>query len=112
MSKFDEMTIGEAKELAKFLGSGGSGKSHSLKVGENYFVQTVTAFFTGKLESLTDSDLELSSAAWIASTGRFATALATGVFDEVEPYPGTAIISRDAIMCVSPWPHALPREQK
>ena len=110
----DKLTLGEAKELSNFIrgGSLGKGKSHSLKIGECYFVQTVTAFFTGRLVNVTDGDLELSEAAWIASTGRFADALKNGVFDEVEPYPDTAIVSRDCVMCISPWPHKLPREQK
>ena len=116
MSKLDELTIGEAKEIAQLVRGGtlGSGKSHSLKVGENYFVQTVAAFYTGKLVNITESDMELSDAAWIASTGRFADALKSGVFDEVEPFPDNvpAIVQRGVVLCISPWRHALPRAQK
>lgn len=116
MSKFDELTIAEAKEIAALVRGGtlAGGKSHSLKVGNNYFVQTVTAFYTGKLIGVTENDLELSEAAWIASTGRFADSLKSGVFDEVEPFPDEipAIVSRGVVLCISPWPHSLPRKQK
>jgi hypothetical protein len=114
MSKLDDLTIGEAKEISTLVRGGtlGAGKSHSLKVGENYFVQTVTAFYTGKLVAVTESDFELSEAAWIASTGRFSDALKSGVFDEVEPFSQNAIVSRGVILCITPWPHALPRVQK
>ena len=114
MSKIDELTIREAKELAQFVRGGtmGGGKSHSLVVGESYLVRTVTHYYTGKLKDITESDLVLSDAAWIASTGRFSEALKTGKLDEVEPFPDIVIVSRDGLIDCSPWEHALPRDVK
>lgn len=87
-------------------------KNHSLKVGEQYFIRGVTHYYTGKLIAVTETDLVLERAAWIADTGRFADAMRTGVFNEVEPFFKDAIISRAAIVDFTLWPHALPTEQK
>lgn len=112
--KLDDLTIGEAKEIAKLVRGGtlSNGKSHSLKVGEKYFVRSVTHYYTGKLLDVTDADIVLGDAAWIADTGRFAEALKTGKFNEVEPFPDQVVINRDGLIDISPWPHSLPREVK
>ena len=106
----DELTIREAKKLASIFSNGG--QDHSLLVGENVFIRTVTLYFTGRIKSVTASDIVLEDAAWIASTGRWADALKTGKLDEVEPYPSRVIVSRAGIIDVTPWTHDLPREQK
>jgi hypothetical protein len=69
-------------------------------VGKNYFIRTVTHHYTGKLEAVTDKELLLSKAAWIAEDGRFANALASETFSEVEPFPPNSkvIIGRGAIL--------------
>ena len=85
---------------------------HSLPVGENVFVRTVTYHYTGKLVRITASDIVLESAAWVADSGRWSEALKTGVLNEVEPFPGAVIINRAAIVDVSVWNHALPRDVK
>jgi hypothetical protein len=54
--------------------------------------------------------MSLSDAAWIADTGRWSAALATGKLSEVEPYPDLCIVSRAAIVDVAPWLHPLPRD--
>lgn len=112
--KLDELTIGEAKEIAKLVCGEtlGAGRSHSLVVGEKYFVRSVTHYYTGKLLSVTDSDIVLGEAAWIADTGRWSEALKIGRLNEVEPYPDWVIVGRDGIIDITPWAHALPRETK
>ena len=107
----DEMTIGDAKKLASLFG-GATGQSHSLEVGKSYLIRTVTMAYTGRIESITDYDIVLSKAAWIANTGRYSTALSTGVLDEVEPYPGQVIIGRAGLIDAAPWDHPLPWEVK
>jgi hypothetical protein len=82
------------------------------KVGEKYIVRTVTFHFTGKLKLLTDGEMVLSDAAWIADSGRWTQALKDGTLSEVEPYPGDVIISRASIVDVCVWTHDLPRLQK
>ena len=79
--------------------------------GKNVLVRTVTSYYTGLLVSC-DGFLHLQDAAWIADTGRFADALATGSLSEVEPYPSDCWVSGGSIVDVSEWLHALPRTQK
>lgn len=106
----DDLTLGQAKELAKLLSPRTT--SHSLSIGQNYLIRTVTMTYTGRLTAITDSDLVLDDAAWIADTGRFADALGDGTLDEVEPYPDSVIVSRASIVDAARWLHPLPREQK
>ena len=82
---------------------------HSFELGKCYFVRTVTYHYTGRLVSVTESDLVLDEAAWIADSGRFSNAIATGSLSEVEPYPGKVILSRGAIVDACEWNHMLPR---
>jgi hypothetical protein len=78
-------------------------------VGKNVIVRTVTFHYTGKLVSAGDGWLTLEDAAWIADSGRWGAALASGSLDEVEPYPGTVFVSAGAVVDVSEWRHDLPR---
>lgn len=91
-----------------------SGQCHPYEVGANYFVRTVTHHFTGRLVEVGGQELVLEDAAWIADSGRWMSAIATGSLGEVEPYPDGArvIVGRaglvDAVKIT--WP--LPRSQK
>lgn len=78
------------------------------------FIRTVTHYYTGRVVSESAREIVLEDAAWIADTGRFATALVAGEFSEVEPYPdGMRVrIMVHAIVDVVEWPYALPRTQK
>lgn len=111
MSKLDELTIGEARQLATLF-AGHPCSESALKVGSAYFIRTLSFHYTGQLERITDNELVLSSAAWIADSGRFADALKTGELHEVEPYPGELVINRDMVVDISPWNHSLPAAQK
>lgn len=81
---------------------------------KNVFIRTVTHYFTGKVERVTKSWIVLSSAAWIADTGRFADAMRSGKLNEVEPYPKNTIVrvARGSIIEISDWQHALPMDQQ
>jgi len=81
-------------------------------VGRSYFVRTVTHYYTGRLLAVYDDALVLGDAAWIADTGRFGAALASGSLNEVEPYPDKVIVSRGAIVDACVWLHPLPRGAK
>ncbi len=86
-------------------------KGTPLKVGTNYFVRTITMYYTGRLVEVYGKWLVLEDTAWIASTGRFSNALKTGQLDEVEPYPdGEVVINREAVVDASGWAHPLPRD--
>lgn len=88
-------------------------------VGRNYFLRSVTSYFLGTLAEVTDQELVLTNASWVADTDRFADFLKSGIPEEpppgirieVEPYPdGEVIVGRGALVDACLWPHALPRE--
>ena len=104
------LTLDELKNLIGEKSSGGL--SHSFEVGKKYLIRTVTFFYTGRLESITDSDLVLSTAAWIADTGRFNECLKIGKLNEVEPFVNNVIIPRGVIVDATEWAHQLPESVK
>ena len=89
-------------------------KKHPYTIGENYFIRTVTYFFTGKLTAVYENELVLTDVSWIAETGRFTQAIADGDYSEIEPYPESreVIIGRAAITDAVKISHPLPRKQK
>lgn len=82
------------------------------EVGKNYFLRTVTYHFTGKLVAVHHHELVFDDAAWIADDGRFADAMKTGSFSEVEPYPGQIIVGRGTVIDAMQITFPLPRSQK
>ena len=107
-----ELTINQAKELAQMFPSPQQRQSHSFQVGKAYLIRTVTMHYTGRVIAVTDSDVVLEDAAWIADTGRFADSLASGTLNEVEPYPGRVAVCRGGMIDFAEWSHELPRRQK
>jgi len=101
-----DISVAELKALSS------CGESHSIQVGKTYLIRTVTHYYTGRVVAVTDTDLLLTNAAWIADTGRFATALETGKFNEVEPFMDDVIVARGAIVDATQWRHDLPRSQQ
>lgn len=96
----EDLTIGEARKLAElFYSKSGVVDDAHWKIGKCYLVRTVTMIQTGRLVKVTDKELVLEDAAWIADTGRFSDALVSLDFNEVEPFPdGFVIIGRGAII--------------
>jgi len=103
-----EIKLSELLEIVKTKNK----NSHSFVVGEQYLIRTVTFFYTGRLKSVTDTDLVLSNAAWIADTGRFYNALESGKFDEIEPFTSDVIVARGGIIDATIWNNNLPKDQK
>lgn len=69
------------------------------EIGRVYLIRTVTMINAGKVVQVTGQEIVLEEAAWIADTGRFADALKTGNFNEVEPWPdGQVIIGRGSVV--------------
>lgn len=88
-------------------------QDHPYKIGQAYYIRTVTHHYTGRLDAVTDKELIISDAAWIADSGRWADALESGTLSEVEPFQaGQVIINRSALVDVSEWKHQLPLSQK
>lgn len=107
----EKITIGEAKQLAAMFG----GKPDAVgpwEIGKNYLIRTVTMIDTGVLVAVTEHELVLEEAAWVADTGRFAQAVESASFGEVEPFPaGKVIIGRGSIIDAVQI-KAVPRSQK
>ena len=83
------------------------------KLDTFYFIRTVTHHICGKLVRVTDKDLVLEQAAWVADDGRFNKALTTGEVNEVEPFPdGQVIVGRGALIDAAIWANAPLRAVK
>ncbi len=104
----EDLTIKQARELSALFG-GGASASHSLKIGTTYLIRTVTYHFIGKLRSVTDSDIVFDDACWLADSGRFAEALATGKVSECEAVPDGHIVGRAGIIDAAVWLHPTPK---
>lgn len=68
-------------------------------IGKKYFIRTVTMHLTGELISISNQELVLKDAAWIADSGRFNEALKDiSKCNEVEPFPSPVIVGRGSII--------------
>lgn len=81
-------------------------------IGQPVFVRTVTHHHTGRLIAVYGDFILLDEAAWIADDGRFHNALKDGKLNEVEPFIDPVAIATGALIDVTNWRHALPRDQK
>lgn len=75
-----------------------------MEVGNDYFIQTVTHYFTGRLVWVGDKELAFESVCWIADTGRFNEFIKGSEANESEPYKqdDKVIIGRGALISMSP----------
>lgn len=113
----EQLTIADAREIARLFDGRIASPSHSFVLGQQVFIRTVTHYYTGRIVVVTDSDVGLEDAAWIADTGRFADALRDGIgvkSGEVEPYPSgvRVFVSRGAIVDFCEHRARLPGSQK
>ena len=94
----EDLTVGQARELAKQFGQPAQDNSFWV-IGKPYLIRTVTMIDTGTLVAVTEHEIILRDAAWIADTGRFSAALDSCDFSEVEPFPeGLVAIGRGSII--------------
>lgn len=97
--KIDDLTIGEARQLASMFQSTQPQDNSAWELGKIYLIRTVTMIDTGRLVAVTPQELVLEDAAWIADTGRFKDAVEKAEFGEVEPFPaGRVIVGRGSII--------------
>lgn len=82
------------------------------KLDENYFIRTVTMHLVGKLVWISEKELVLSNASWVADSGRFHNALKDGSLEEVEPFVNDVIVGRGSIVDATVWGYTLPTMQK
>ena len=84
-------------------------------VGKAYFIRTATYHQVGLLTAMTETELILTRASWIADSGRFTQAIADGTYSEVEPWPAPSavLVNRAAVIDAVQIPtDHLPRDQK
>ena len=106
----NKLTIAEVREIAALLNPAQkisecaaelkSVDDNPYHVGANYFIRTVTHHHTGRLVRVTNQELVLEDAAWIADDGCFTEALATCEFSEVEMFPAgrQVIVGRGSVV--------------
>ena len=87
-------------------------KASAFEVGKSYFIRTATYHVIGQLDEIYTKELVLSSASWIADSGRFNAALVSGNFNEIEPFVNNVIVSRGGIIDATEWTHELPLKVK
>ena len=97
MMNVNELTLGQIKELMSFTNQ--SKTDCPFEIGKNYLIRTATFTISGKIESKDSVFLVLSSASWIADTGRFNECLKDqNKFSEVEPFLNNCIVSKLSIV--------------
>ena len=82
------------------------------KVGKNYFIRTVTHYYTGHLVDIVGKFLIFDECCWIADTGRFMQAVKEGKFNEIEPMGNSVIVNSDAIIDAIIASFNIPNTQK
>jgi hypothetical protein len=112
----ESLTLREFRGIAQmFAGSAPAGAAGPgpWEIGADYIIRTVTMTVTGRLVAVHAQELVLEDAAWIADSGRWADALRTGEFAEVEPFPeGCVIVGRGAVVDACRLSTPLPRVQQ
>lgn len=115
MIDINQLTIGQLKELQSLAGCAtpSQGKRLPLPVGAKIFVRTVTHYYTGRVVAVSEEEVQLDDAAWIADTGRFADFVGGKLANEIEPYPDGKgpTLNRGAFIEWCPAAD-LPRSQK
>lgn len=103
----EDLTIKQARELSALFGCA-AGKGHSIEIGKAYLFRSVTYHLIGKVVAVTDTDIVLEQASWLADSGRFSECLATGKVNENEPIPGRHIVFRGGLIDAAEWVHGTP----
>lgn len=88
-----------------------------MKAGENWFIETVTHYVIGTIESISEKEIwfKPGTATWVAVTGRFHNFMKVGVLKETEAEPFgdvPVMVKQDAIALAAKWPHPLPDKQQ
>ena len=85
---------------------------HPYVVGKWYAVRTLTMIQTGCLQAVYEKELVLSSAAWIADTGRWMQFCQNPYnASEVEPFTENVIVSRSNIIDATQIVEFVPKQK-
>jgi len=117
MTKLDDLTIREARELVKMLGAREviaplRRRACPFNVGTAYLIRTVTNYWTGRVAQVVGAFLVLEDAAWIADTGRYSEATDEAHLKEIEPCSEPVIVALGAVVDARLWTGTLPRKVK
>jgi len=101
--KIDELTIGEALELANLFGATRQSNEHPFEIEKPYMLRTVTHIDVGRIKAVYSTEIVITDAAWVADTGRFGEQWdksGEDAFSEVEVFPRDAdvIVGRGALV--------------
>lgn len=101
------------EQLVELVGAKKAKSSkHPLRVGEKYFIRSVTHYYTGRLKEICGNWLVLEKASWIADTGRFYDFLKEGKCNEYESFTHDVYVPLSGIIDVTVWSHELFSGQK
>ncbi len=106
----NDLTIGQAKELANMFGSKQCTNTLT-KVGDKVFIRTLTYHYTGEVVEDNGIFIALKDCAWIADSGRFNEAISKGTLNDVEPIGNASIMYNNIVDCIE-WKHELPTKVK
>ena len=110
MIDIENLTLKEIKQISSLISN--QENNCPWQLGKSYFIRTVTMHLIGKLCFISNKELVLKDASWIADSGRFHDALKNGGLNEVEPFLDDVIINRESIVDATLWKHLLPNGQK
>lgn len=108
----ESLTLKQIKEITSVVGPKTLQPKMPLTVGENYFIRTVTNYYTGHLKSITGRWLTLDNASWIADTGRFHEFLRDGKCNEYESFVDDVHVPIGSVVDITPWKHSLFKGNK
>jgi hypothetical protein len=98
--------------LEKLLKSEGPVDDSIWEIGKYYLIRTVSMIQVGTLKKITDKELLLSDAAWVAETGRFHDTLKNlEECKEVEPFPNPVIVGRGSIVDATTVPKVILQQK-
>lgn len=106
------MELEQVLQIVKTLEKPKSTPKHPLDVGRNYFIRTVTHYYTGKLTAIVGQWLVLDDASWIADTGRFHDFLKDGKCNEYESFVSTVRVPLSGVIDITDWNFPLFKGQK
>ena len=89
----------------------------ALEAGKNYFIRTVSFFYTGKVREIKGNFVILDDVACILDTGRLSESIKEGKLEElstseIEPLPNGTGINIAGITDFSPFGFELPSKVK
>jgi len=87
-------------------------KPNPFKIGKAYLIRSVTTYTLGRVKDIVGDFLVVEDGGWLADTGRFSTALATGSVNEFEKANCNIIVALGGIVDAYEWQLELPKETK